>query len=174
MPWKKLYGYGSLWGSYLWSSRTQLNTYHCAFRISGCRDSESSSVLYLDRTDVRKRLNRSFHRSLKFEWPRSFSTERRHHHLVHKNLHNIQTLVDIILYKARMDHCPITVPFSLVHHSFVLAHGGYIPDGSSPASFRSRATTPCGGTLYTVKFLIAVPLSVWLQRSCHVFNSPEE
>lgn len=56
------------------------------------------------------------------------------------------------------------VPFSLMHHQ-IRAHGGYNPSGSSPASRKRRATTPCAGTPRAVKFRMAVPLSVCVHRS---------
>ena len=40
-----------------------------------------------------------------------------------------------------------------------------MPDGSSPASLSSNATTPCAGTRVAVKFLTAVSLLVWLHKS---------
>lgn len=57
------------------------------------------------------------------------------------------------------------VPFSAVHQ-FRRMHGGHWPSGSSPASFSSRATTPCAGTARAVKLRTTVPLSVCVQRSC--------
>lgn len=61
-------------------------------------------------------------------------------------------------------HWSCLVPFSLMHHS-LLAQGGKIPVGSSPASFSKSAITPWGGTEYAVKLRTAVPLSVCVQRS---------
>lgn len=55
------------------------------------------------------------------------------------------------------------VPFSVEQ---VMAQGGCTPLGSSPTSFTSMATTPCGGTSVAVKFRTAVPLSVCVHRSC--------
>lgn len=60
---------------------------------------------------------------------------------------------------------PTEVPFSVLHW-YHTAQSGYIPSGSLPASFSNSATTPCEGTASAVKFLIAVPLSVCVQRSC--------
>lgn len=57
-----------------------------------------------------------------------------------------------------------SVSFWPMHHSLI-AHGGIVPAGSSPASVRSRATTPWGGTARAVKLRTAVPLSVWVHRS---------
>ena len=63
------------------------------------------------------------------------------------------------------------VPFSDMHHS-ITAQGGHRPSGSSPASLRSSATTPCVGTWCDVKFLTAVPLSVCAQRSLIAKSAP--
>ena len=58
-----------------------------------------------------------------------------------------------------------SVPFLSMHQS-VRAHGGPEFGGSLPASLSRSATTPCAGTACAVKLRIAVPLSVWVQRSC--------
>lgn len=59
----------------------------------------------------------------------------------------------------------IRVPSSPMHHSSV-EQGGSVPAGSSPASFKSKATTPWAGTLFAVKLRTAVPFSVCVHRSC--------
>lgn len=67
--------------------------------------------------------------------------------------------------RRRSVYFPSTrVPFSAVHQS-ILAQGGCVPAGSSPASFRRSATTPWAGTLRAVKLRTAVPLSVCVHRS---------
>ena len=69
--------------------------------------------------------------------------------------------------ESPLSHCA-EAPLSLSQFA-EMAHGGPALMGSSPASWRSSATTPWGGTARAVKLRTAVPLSVCIHKSYESF-----